>query len=277
MMPAYWVLGVVFVFIGTTGAIYQVLKDPELARSKDWHTRAALLAVCAIFLAWFAIHFVAISNKIRFQASNVGGHNPQVSVSGIQWDKHLTDLQIAVINPTGDELNKIDFTITPDLPVYRAAIETDISNCKLTVMPGGDVLTVGNMKNTSPTLSFSRMPLGDGYTYQDDRGTIYITLLTNKGYRLICDSIPSHFSLRLVFAVGQVDEENKEANKDLRNGQWAVSLFGVNGPVPPLLDSLGPRPRPDSVVIVGSYSRRFKPLTSNTTVLVSEPDWAKQQ
>ena len=101
-----------------------------------------------------------------------------------------------------NDYQQVDLSIYPDAWVYRAAI---ISNpgCILNPVSGKNVVFYSEIqKDLKPGARVTTTRLGDGLDVHDESGNKYVTeTVMGECYRLICDKLPLHFTVEVVFAL----------------------------------------------------------------------------
>ena len=110
------------------------------------------------------------------------------------------------------------------------------------------------------------VPVGPKLETHDNQGDVFTTLVTDSGYRLICDKIPPQFSVEVVFALASVlPQFDRPLNPD--KNKWAMEIEEL-GNVSTIFDMLDQRPFPTHISVDGSYTMRFKPMAIHRTEAV---------
>jgi hypothetical protein len=264
----FW-LGVIVTYLGFVLLLREICIEPVLLTRPLWIQVAAIVAFF-IALTLFCIKVVFAQAPIDYLsfAMRNGSYAAGTSIAGIEWDDHLTDLRVAVINPSNDDYDDLDVSIQPNTWTYRAALLDGPLGCELTPI-GFDALKVAiNKKTGSLTMTATRT--GDGLTAEDSAGNIYTELARPGGYRLRCNKIPSKYSINVVFAeVSLLPELVKNHHNDLPKGWWGITGFDIKN-AKSIFDLFDVRPFPATVTLNGKYVRKMKSFTVDTVMCVRE-------
>jgi hypothetical protein len=264
MMRYYFWLGVLVVYVGIAALIWEVCVEPELTKRSIWIQVVGIGLVFALF-DLFTIGVVAARAPIAFYsyAMRKGDYPAGTVIGGITWDPHLTDLRVAVTNPSDDDYQDLDLAVQPDKWSYKAAIVTSPSGCDLTPIGGNTVFLARNGKGGSTTVTMT--PIGTGFDAHDNQGNLYTSLATESGYRLRCGKFPAHFSVQIVFAVVTVrpDLLPKQSNF---SGTYMTELT----PTKSDFDLLDRRPSPSVVLMRGSFIRVLKRYSITGTINIKD-------
>ena len=104
---------------------------------------------------------------------------------------------------------------------------------------------------------------------RDDAGHVFKILLTDAGYRLTCDNLPSHSLVKLVFALAVVNPARKvRQHTEGRNGNNVLEAEEIVG-TQSQFDLFAQRPLTQRVYIDAKYSRRFRPFENEGYVDIS--------
>lgn len=259
--------GVAVVYFGIVTILWEVCVEPELIKRRYQFQIVGVVIVSGLF-ALFTIGIVLARAPIDFYAYAMrkGNYASGTVIGDIRWDSHFTDLRVAVTNSSdNDEYDDVDLSIEPyRLMTNKASILNKTTGCELLPL-GGTGFAVTTAKE-SGKVDITATRMGSDFDVHDSSGNVYTTLATGPGYRLRCTKLPSHFTLRTVFAVVNVDESYRP---QLKAGTWGWKGADV-GPKKSPFDVLGPRPSPSTVTIKGKYMKDFKKFSVNVTLPVMD-------
>ncbi len=103
---------------------------------------------------------------------------------------------------------------------------------------------------------------GRDFDVEDNSGNAYTVIATQAGYRLKCASIPSKFTLKIVFALVAVPDDYLPNVGNFKAMEFAGTKM--------LFDVLAPRPSPSVIKIDGDYKKNFKPFSIDRIVPVGD-------
>jgi hypothetical protein len=261
-----YVLGISLTYLGLVFLILRVCVDPWVL-SHSLRFQVCLVALVFLLFGGFAIFVVGAQAPIVFQsyAMKKGEYPPGTSIAGITWDSHLTDLRVAITNPTDDDYENLDVEVQPDKWTYKAALSNS-PGCDLVPMGGNLVSFSMNIKGGATSITATRV--GTSFDAQDNSGDIFTTLATESGYRLRCAKMSARFTVQIVFAVVALGP-SLVPPPDGPKGSWgftAEELAGVHS----VFELLGPRPSPSLVRLNGRYIRNLKPFKIAKTIHVED-------
>ncbi len=245
---------------------------------EKWRRSTKALALVLILAAEMAYSFasnVFASPRMDLQAySPPGDYAPGTEIGGIAWDEHFRDLRVAVSNPSNEEYEHLDMTITPDQWVHRTAILEDAGGgCRVTPLESNAVYFAKPPIKTSTAQTFSAVRTGDSGEVYDNVGNIFIPTFFKDGIRLRCQSIPSHSTVKLVLALVQFrGAENKglltEPAKNGPPGGIGISVTGLKG-ADDWRELLDPKPASKTAKAKGSYVMGQRPYSLLRTILIN--------
>jgi len=186
-----------------------------------------------------------------------GNYLNRTVISGITWDEHLTELRVAISNPTDDSYQHIDVIIHPDAWVHQATVITECSSCKLSRVGGKKTISVAHNSRTGKP-SMTATPVGDDLEVHDSIGNVYTTVASDSGYRVVCETLPSHSTVSVRFALVNVPTTSLARPSSPSPDAWSI----VAAEAPPGTSDFyvfGSRPCPSVVTINGTYMRNIKP------------------
>ncbi len=163
---------------------------------------------------------------------------------------NFADLRVAVSDPTDDDYNNVDILLKPKDWVYDARIYDDQKVCTLFPEQGRNLKEA--MRSTTkadPNFSITLNSVGPEHELNDSEGNQYTVIARGAGYRLRCNALPSHSTIKIIFAVATTIAAGPR-------GRVTLSfLAGINDP----LDILGPKPSITDLSLAGKYTRGIKP------------------
>jgi hypothetical protein len=271
IIPLSYVTGVALVYIGFVLCVIECIWEPALLR-RPYQLQIALIAIVLILADAFSINVVLVLAPLTLDsyAIRTEEHPTGETIAKIAWDSHFTDLRVLITNPTDDDYRDVDMTAQPDRWNYRAAIFEENSGCQLTAMGGNSLLIVPSGKGGATHVTGHRV--GTSFQAEDDAGDVFEPFIAERGYRLICAKLPSHFTVQLVFALVSVDQSLKDKvlppnNPGAKPGTWG---FGMAELLPMnKFDLLEARPSTSHVDISGNYSRGFKRYSISLKISVA--------
>jgi hypothetical protein len=178
-------------------------------------------------------------------------------VGGIEWNPHFTDLRVSITNPTGRDYEKIDFLIYPDSFFYKAAIIDMPHDCEMTALLGSKRMVASMVVNGKggPT-TFTTIRTGEIVDFRDTAGNVYIAIASDGGYRLRCQTIPSHSTIQIVFALVNANFSVKKPPPG-----WTSMQANVVTGIESVFDFLGEKPNAKRVIVQGSYQLGKQPFS----------------
>jgi len=269
MRFSFW-WGALVVYAGIVLAILEICKEPWLLK-RPIQLQVATLVCVLVFLDVFSIGVVGKRAPLTIQsyAMKKGEYAAGTTIAGIAWDSHLTDLRVAVTNPTDDDYENLDIQIRPDKWTHKATLLANPGGCELS--PNGErgfAFTIS--KGGAKSVTANRV--GTAIDAQDSAGDVFMQLATD-GYRLRCTQLPARFSVQVVFALvafqPTLGVEDVLTPPKLRKGTWeftAEKLANIHSYFE-LFDS---RPLPSAVRAKGRYVRSIKPFTFDDVVPVTD-------
>lgn len=271
VIPFFFWTGTIIIWIGFSECIVEGCRDPTLTNGPLWR-QVCFLGVMFLLYDIFTIAVVFPSSPMILKSFAMleGNYPDGVTIAGIEWNSHFTDLRVIVDNPSANDYHNVDLFVYPDTLVNKASMVQQSPGCEITLLSEGGltVATVNNPKDGTG-LKVRQDPIGEGTVeYHDNHGSTYESL-AGTGVRLRCETLPSRFSARLVIAAVAPSPWQPSPHKQ---GDWVGSLYGYNGPPKPNLEMLGPRPYPKLVKIKGAYSGGLKPFSISQTIRVERGD-----
>lgn len=264
----YWGVGLVVVGFGLL--IWEISSDPELARLPVM-VQFILLALCFVGFDVFIISEVKTDSPIdRVCYSPRNGEYPSgTTIAGIPWNDHLTELRVGLTNPTQDNY-ELDLNIVPDTWTRAAALSDNASGCKLVPLGGSTISISTGIKGGGRKVTATHV--GSNLEVHDDVGNIYTPLLTKGGYRLLCDKLPPHLTVEIVFAIASLlpqvaavvvpKPDPTKTGPTFEGAEWAGAKSEV--------DFFGPKPNPSNVEINGHSKRDKQPFSIKFACAVQE-------
>lgn len=267
-----FLLGVSIVYLGLFFLLCTAIQDPwVLSRSLRFQVVVLLFVFIGIDL--FSIKIVGAPAPLVLQsyAMKRGDYPAGTTIAGITWDSHLTDLRVAITNPTDDDYENLDIEVQPDKWTYKARLlDSPDPDCVLTPMGGNTVAFVKHAIGGVTT--FTGTHVGMGFEAHDSVGDVFTTLATGLGYRLRCAKMPAHFTVRVVLAVVALSPFLTSYTSAPINGpmgSWNLSAAELAG-VHSEFELLDPRPSPSLVRLTGRYTRNLKPFKIAKTMHVDD-------
>src|SRR4029077_17201888 len=121
----------------------------------------------------------------------------------ISWNSHFTDLRLAITNPTSDDYQRLDLSLIPDKWVHKAGILDGPPEFALSTIEGNVIGFAKEPIKTSTHHTFTGIRTGSSFEMYDNVGNVYVPL-ASTGYRLRCATVPSHSTIKIVFALVQL-------------------------------------------------------------------------
>jgi hypothetical protein len=248
------IMGYIFLlFIGL-----EIWLEPSLAKVKPF-----LLSLVVISALWFSISVVFVSAPIDIIAYSMprGDYAPGTKIGGIEWDGHMTDLRTAITNPSQDDYQDLDISVQPDKWTHKAAILGNTTGCGLTAL-NGETISFARAKQ-SGKLTMTSTRVGSGFDVHDSSGNTYETLATEFGYRLRCGSLPSNFTVQLVFAVVSIGPNLRRDP----SGNWNLMAMEFAG-AKSAFELLDTKPAPSKIIVKATYRSKIKNFSVTKDVIV---------
>ena len=248
------------------------------------------------------VNFPRWGDKVEYTVAEVKGGKtvpyPSADINryaeGDNPVEKLVSVQSVVVDPTGNRLWILDTGSTafgPVLPGGAKLLAVDLSSnqiVKKIVFPADVALYTSYMndvrfdmhRGTEGTafITDSSTPgtdkvtvhrVGDGFDVQDNSGDVITSTATEAGYRLVCSSLPRKFTIRIVFALIDIDPRLLAAVTTpipQKKDKWGfVSAEVATKDFFSLLDK---RPWPSKVSINGDYTWKTKTKSISKTVKV---------
>jgi hypothetical protein len=271
-MHYYYFWGVAVIYIGFLFLLFEVCADPWVLNC-SLTMQIVLIAFVLLFVDIFSIGVVAAQAPITFQsyAMRNGDYSPGVTIAGMAWDSHFTDLRVVLTNPTDDDYENLDIDVQPDQWTYKAAL-LDSPGCDLSPL-GGNMVSVATTKGGATSVTTT--PVGPGFDAHDNAGGVFAVMATEFGYRIRCAKLSQHLTAKIVFAVVRISPELLRqigiSTNGLSPGKKGVEIAELAGVKSPF-DILGSKPLPLTVQLSGVYTRKFKPFKITTIVVVGNGD-----
>jgi len=253
IMPISFPLGAAIACIGFVVLILECTYDHVcLAIS---HLGQISIICCVIILfGIFSVHVVLFSAPLQYDCYPImSGDYPR---GDITWNNHLTELRVAITNPSDMDYEKLDIAIKPDNWIYRATILEQGTGCSLQDMGGEVIQIVRSAKGGTTKITTHRE--GSKFDTEDKEGDNFEPFLSRVGYRLICGSLPAHFTIRIAVALaapsprllGIFPPKNDAAGM----GLGVAEIANTNDP----FDLLEVKPTPNRLIIDGYYVSRMR-------------------
>jgi len=272
LMSTYFWLAVGLVYLGFFCLFLECVGEPKLSKRPYW--RLITFGMVLSLAIGFSLKVVFVSAPLFFDsyAKQHGDYPQNTVIAGIQWNPHFTDLRVWIKNTTKNDYEHVDLAIQPDKWNYKAAIVDEHSGCDLRWL-GGNGLMATKSQGGATNLTLHRE--GDHFETDDNAGDIFEHFLNQGGYRLICDKLPAHSDIQVVFALAAVNHEymSDDFFNNLRsNAQKTGEAYGYERfkNVNSLFDLLGKKPSPSTVTITGHYSRGARPYSISQKVKVGD-------
>lgn len=252
----HWTVFIAYCLFGLSGL--EVFRERSLKGWPRWV--AATLVIGATI--WFTV--VGPLSRAPLKAltyTRPGNYSSGVEIGGIPWNQHFTDLRVVITNVTADDYRNVDILLKPDTWTHRAAIVTNPSECELLAVSNiMDIHVADNGKGggTSVTATLN----GSGLDVYDNVGDITTTFASEGGYRLRCATLPSQYTIQIVFALVDANPLLHPANplqQSQRTWQGHGILNFVELPTGKAVDSLGASPSTTDFSLAGSYVKGIKP------------------
>jgi len=228
--------------------------------------RKLLVAATFVSAIWFTIAVPFSKAPCQFAAYIRPDESVSHKVEGLDWDKHFTDLRVAITNPTKTDYKDFDISIKPGAWINKASILNPISGCDFSPIDGNKISVARNLKPGQTTFTGRR--LGAGTDVYDSKGNQYTDLATESGYRLKCLNLPSHYTIRIIFAA-VTEPSFTSIVPDAPKDGISIGAFDLqNSQDMNPLDVLGTKPTPTSVTILGTYKSGIKPFFIDSSIKV---------
>jgi hypothetical protein len=254
----WWMVGLAYAFLILI--CLELWLEPSVKKFR-WLSCALLLPAAA----WFTIAIPFASAPLDLVAySPPGDYPPGTPVGGIPWDSHFADLRLGITNPTAADYQGVDLLLKPRGWVYQASILDHVPDCSIAREASENVISMATASK-SGKLTVEATRVGAGIDTYDTGGNVYTTVATDSGYRLRCDVLPSHYTIRVIFAVVSAPVQLMPRPKPGQMGMAIAELSGVKRPS----DLLGPQPSPKEVLVKGEYKSGAKPLSVDRAVTVA--------
>ncbi len=254
-----WTVALAYCLFALSGI--EVIRERSL---RGWpRLVAAILVITATI--WFTVVGPLARAPLKALAyTRPGNYSPGVEIGSISWNPHFTELRVAVTNPTASDYRDTDVLLKPDGWTHKASMITNPSQCELLPVSGETDIHVVNNGNGGAT-SVTATVNGSGLDVYDNAGDIFATFASEEGYRLRCTTLPSHYTVQIVFALVDVGPFRQPHNLL----QQVQKTWELNGSKVLLnyeeladknaLDILGPKPPSKKLSMTGSYIRGIKP------------------
>ena len=258
-----YVAAMAIVGFGFLMLVWEICYEPELLRRPIW-AQIVCLGLCfgcfdVVFISCVSAY--APLNTVSYCPRN-GQYSPETNISGITWNEHFSDLRVAFTNPTDTEYKDMDMNIFPDAWIYTAVIYDNQRGCSLTRLHGA---TLSTTVTKGGATKLSGIDVGEDTVVHDNAGDVFEILATKGGYRLICDKIPSHYTIQVVFAVVSL---SSLVASNIKGHISALELSGVESK----FDLFGPRPLPQIVKVERHFTKKYQPFSDNYIVKVKDED-----
>ena len=167
MDTKFW-SGFVLGCLGFALLIWEVCVEPELLKRPLW-IQATLLATCFVGFGVFVILVIdPIAPPDMVCYSPQGEYPSGTTISGIEWNPHFTELQVAITNPTNDDYENLGLGIRPETWTHKAVVNT--KSCELTTLPGKKISVAMNIKGGDATIMTNRV--GEDLDVHDSLGKL---------------------------------------------------------------------------------------------------------
>jgi hypothetical protein len=262
-MRYYFWAGVIAFYVAFILLTWEICFEPELLKRPGW-IQVALIGVALALFDLFTIGIVCARAPLEFFSYSMrkGDYAAGTIIGSITWDRHFTDLRVAITNLSGDDYGDFDVTLCPDEWTHKAAILDNASTCALNPVDGGTFVSFARAaKHGELAWKGMRVP-GGGFVVNDSMGNAYTPLATRDGYRLRCGKLPAHSTVKIVFAVVSL-------GPSLLPARIPRTWGGLNeGQVSDPFDLLDSRPAPSKIVVKGTYTRTMKPFSVMENIVV---------
>jgi hypothetical protein len=185
MLPVQFWLGVVCIYVGLLAAIVDLWFETGLRGKPVWRIVGSV--VVGLFIYGFSQYLVFVDAPLDVSGSQTDGEYPMgTAISGIQWRKEFTELNIEMVNPTDRVYEDLNLVIRPTEPVV--AVE------QISRFPGISFEDKNDL--TTHLLDIPR---------QGDSKAIPLDLLaTDAGYRMRCPRLPAHSTIKIEMALANI-------------------------------------------------------------------------
>jgi hypothetical protein len=176
------------------GAFYiGVLALAAEAMLENWSLRWRV-GVCAVWLAFLVLFswkvvWVSAPFEPMFTAGD-GDYAVGSDVYGIKWESGVSDLSIAIPNPTSFNYEGLDISFKPDVPVREIAQVTSLADVSYQVIREARGMEIANMKFTAKDKN--------GRVVSSGSPTLYASA---DGFRMHCPDLPPNTILELFVAL----------------------------------------------------------------------------
>jgi len=252
-----------FKLIAFYGFFFLLLIEWALEPKLNTTTRAILIFVTLIGIAVFTYIVPLSQAPCKFEAYLHKDDGNLSKIEGVDWNKHFSDVRIAVANPTDEPYKDLDISINVDSWINKAVILNPIQGCDLTRNDGNAKLSVAKNDHKGQ-ITFEGRRSGTGADVYDSAGNQYIDLATHAGYRLRCSILPSNYTVRLLYVA--VSPKQLPPQAPPGGMALAAGLIPMSQDMDLYDAALGSRPRPNKATFKGSYSRGLKPFSIDTSI-----------
>jgi len=183
LMPSFYTLGVVCVYIGLALSLAEVVREPVLLVKPSW-IQIVLIAVVLAMFDWFTIGVVFAPARLDIEAYAIGvPHFAGDDLGGIKWTDKDTDLRVWIRNPTTEPYQQIDIVIDTNAYLNGAGLLQKIPSCSVGL--SNEMEAHATATDSSGTKHIIGLP---------------IESTLGLGYRILCDQLPALSSIQLVLA-----------------------------------------------------------------------------
>jgi len=207
MVFLFWP-GVALAYIGCFLLLNELIYEPLLLRKNP----LAQLLCLALFFAAVGVgtaRYVFVFSQPIFSMDSWATDFPVgFEVGGIKWESAYTEVVVSVENGTSRDYTDIDLYIQPLNTVAKAGQIGTFPPCTITYTAGGQEVAPVLVKDTNGKTSVIQIYHQGG----------------NSPWRLRCDKLPKHSTVKIVFAVVNLGRPAKILIPDsiFINGTWLV-------------------------------------------------------
>jgi hypothetical protein len=215
--------------------------------------RGGVIIATLAALGWFTFAFVLAKIPVVLMASSRDvTYAPGTKLGGIYWIPEYSEMRTVIGNETDNDYSDIDLAILPDEPIAEIDQISNVPN--VSVSPLTPFLENPQLQTTSGV----GLPMN--------------LIASTGGYRLRCDELPSHASIELVVAIGNIDMSRDHAFPYvIRIGMKDGTAYWFQTHDPPNPEMLWePRHPPKMLQIKGTYVARHRKVTISKRLDISD-------
>jgi hypothetical protein len=266
--------GVVIVYFGCSILYLEMVFEPWVLR-RSLELQCVLITIPLAIAAWFTLAVVVRSGPLEIYsyALRNTNHADGDVVEGIKWNRHFTDLKIAVTNASDYDYRDFDTAIQPDTWNFAATIKNKPSRCELLPIENANQLMVTIVKSTN-TFRGRITKVGGEIEINDSAGNSYVAIGRDYGYRLKCALLPARSTTFVLFAAVAPNQDvisKTQSPTPTKPGEWGFGSSEWSG-AKSEFDLLGDRPSPRYATLSGTYYVGIRQFPISRTVNVNDGD-----